>query len=351
LPAASRLVFNSNNHIQPAVFESAGTLQRDIGQSTGEVYWANAGGFSAYGGDFAVTLEGGAMIDWGDATNGFAGRWLMLNSPEADSRVELTNPIDLTTGDRYLMVFDNPNTTSDVAVLSGDITGSNHAIWFRKYGDGVLWLKGSNDYHQVQLIYGGALRVDSEDVLSTNSTLRFEESSWQIQTVLETAGTLTKDVGTAVETNAITWVQAGGFAAFGGPLSVNLENGTTLDVGAAVNGFNGKVLQLGSRTADDVVTLENDLVMTNRAFHVCTFDNPHTDADRAVLAGDITQTGWGDFCARGWGTTGHPRHRRADDGGDYIALPPDPGLWRRIPGPRLGRGGEGRWRRDGAIAR
>ena len=302
LPVASRLVFNSNNHTQPAVLEGEGALVRNIGQATGEVYWVNAGGFSAHGGEFAVTLEAGATLDWGGATNGFNGKWLMLNSPDADSRVELTNPIDLTTGDRYVMVFDNPDTTGDVAVLSGDITGSNHGTWFRKYGDGVLWLTGSNDYHQVQLIYGGALRVDSEDVLSTNSTLRFEESNWQIQSVLETAGTLTKDAGTAIETNAITWVQAGGFAAYGGPLSVNLEGGATLDVGVADTGFNGRVLQLGSKTATDVVTLENDLVMTNRAFHVCTFDNPYSNTDYAVLAGDISYGGWGDLYARGWGT-------------------------------------------------
>jgi len=302
LPVASRLVFNSNNGSQPAVLESKGVLARDIGQTTGEVYWANSGGFSAYGGDFTVTLEGGATLDWGSPSNGFNNGWLMLNSPDADSRVELSNPIDLTTGDRNLAVFDNPSTTSDVAVLSGNITGSDHGTWFRKRGDGVLWLKGSNDYHQVQLIYGGALRVDSEDTLSTNSTLRFEEGNWQIQTVLETCGSVTKDVGTAVESNAITWVQAGGFAAYGGPLSVNLEGGTTLDVGTAATGFNGKVLQLGSRTANDVVTIENDLSIVNRGFHVCTFDNPDSDADYAVLAGDVTLVGWGDLHARGWGT-------------------------------------------------
>jgi len=289
LPTNSLLRFEGNGGNREAVLLTTGTLDRDIGGSDGEVHWNGNGGFAARGGRFTVTLEGGAQVDWGDADAGFNGRRLMFNSKYADDMVELVNDIELNNVSRWVYVFDNTDTKMDVGVLSGNITGTRNGDQrLYKQGAGVLWLQGTNStWGQPMDLDDGVVRLDGIENLSTNTTVIFHQG-WNQPGVVECKGSITDwNVGPWDEPKAFSWdSEHGGFAAFGGPLTVSLEGGITLNWGSVDTGFDGKYLQFGSRTANDVVTLVNDIDLGGNR-NVVVFDNPDSDADYAVIAGVI----------------------------------------------------------------
>ena len=298
LPSGSLLRLDANSNAREAILLSNGTLTRDIGTGAGEVRWDNnGGGFAARGGKLTVDLEGGAQIVWNNGDTGFNNKWLMLNSQYADDVVEFVNDIDLNNSSKNIRVFDNTDTQMDYAVLSGNITGPNSGERLNIYGPGLLWLRGTNDYSKMTWQNGGVIRIDGPENLSPNSSLVFNQGDWTQPCILEAKGTLTNDVGPNNEAGAISWDQQhGGFAAFGGPLTVDLEGGGALSArGSNQQGFDDHWLQLGSYTANDVVTFENDIWVWENDFQVQLFDNTDSTADYAVMAGDLSFQGWGDF--------------------------------------------------------
>ena len=306
LPTGSTLRFHANAGNREAVFLSRGSFARDIGTAPGEVRWDdNGGGFAARGGKLTVTLEGGAQVNWGNAGAGFNSKRLMLSSKYADDMVEIVNDIDLNNVSRWVYVFDNGDTKADAGVLSGAITGvRNGGERFYKAGPGVLWLRSTgSDWGQPLHLDNGVVRLDGIGNLSTNTTLAFDQNTRTTPGILECKGSIADwNVGALGEARAFYWGQHGGFAAYDGPLTVNLESGATLTPGGTANGFNGKALQLGSRTADDIVTFENDLYLNNNTLRIQVFDNPDSANDRAVYSGDITRTSNGQLEIGGDGT-------------------------------------------------
>jgi fibronectin-binding autotransporter adhesin len=144
LPATSLLQFNNG------VLETSGTFARTIGTADGNVYWNNAGGFSAYGAPLTATLNGGAKIDWAavTASGGFNAKNLIFGSfASANNVVTLTNDLDLK-GNRTVTVNDNTSSTEDSAVLSGIIAnGDATARTLIKAGTGTLVLaNAANTY-------------------------------------------------------------------------------------------------------------------------------------------------------------------------------------------------------------
>jgi len=286
LSTNSLLRFEGNAGTREAVLMSNGSFLRDIANSAGNVYWQEHGGFAARGGDLAVNLEGGITLVTKNGGNGFRNKQLQLNSKYADSMVDFQNDIQLESTDWIsVTVFNNPATDRDLGCLSGVIgEGSSDKGW-RKKGQGTLWLPNTNTYASTTLIDDGALRALDGVGLPVASRLYIEgDNEWR-PCVLESSGTFTRDI--ANSSSNVFWGERGGFAAWGGPLTVNLEGGATLSWGSNSEGFNGKRLHLGSRTANDVVTLVNDVVLGgNRYVHV--FDNPYSDADYAVMSGAIS---------------------------------------------------------------
>ncbi len=295
LPAAAPLRFSSQADDEYAMFEGKGTIVRDIGTGPGQVYWDNRGGFSGLGGPLTVTLEGGSGLTWTNAMMGLNNKYLQLGSPFADSAATLVNNLDITTADAYVMVWDNAASSNDVGVLAGDITGSNNAVWFRKYRNGTLWLKGANTYAQRTLLDDGILRLDSQANLSPNSMLAFDQDNWgTAPAVIECKGALARDIGLETEPGTLSWARAvgnGGFAAFGGPLTVTLEGGATLDWGSTTAGFGGHVPQFGSRTANHRVELTNPVDLNSRERFIVTFDNATYTNDVALWSGIISGSG------------------------------------------------------------
>ncbi|MEI7683482.1 MAG: autotransporter-associated beta strand repeat-containing protein, partial [Planctomycetota bacterium] len=158
--ATSSFVINNGGILQ---LSGGGSATFALGTANGNVDFEWGGGFAARGGD--LTLNLGAMSWSQTAGTGqlVAGANLALNSPTADSLVNLTSNINLGAGkaQRDIYVYDNPNSTNDRARLSGTLTESNGAaIDLVKLGPGVLELTNTdNAYTGGTLVNEGELRL------------------------------------------------------------------------------------------------------------------------------------------------------------------------------------------------
>jgi autotransporter-associated beta strand protein len=141
------------------------------------------GGFSAHNGNATVslvtTIGGSTAADlvWDNGaflSNGYA---LLMGSTKADSRVDLTNAIGLDNGTatnsyfaREIRVADNTSSTTDVARLSGVISGSANADLL-KTGAGVLELTNTNTYSGNTLIQQGTLIATNGAAIANTSAV------------------------------------------------------------------------------------------------------------------------------------------------------------------------------------
>ena len=158
LPAGSTL------RLRGGILESQGTLLRNLGTGSGQLNWIDAnddgdGGFAALDGTLHVTIGGGANLTWN--VGGFVptGRDLLFNSETADDAVTLHNPIDLGNFQRTVRVFDNSDSSSDQAVMSGVLSGTGG---IEKKGNGELELSAAN-------LYTGPTSVDNGRFTMTGS--------------------------------------------------------------------------------------------------------------------------------------------------------------------------------------
>ena len=166
-----------------------GTFSRQLGLGNGKLTWSGidavgaqigqeqgSGGFAAVGSDAIVDLTPVIGTDFTWEEPGFvnSGHALVFGSTRATAKVTWVDNIVLTaTGQvvnynaRQFRAIDNPNSTSDVAVLSGTISGTvrNDLL---KTGNGELILTGNNTYSGATLITDGTLRMNGS---ATNSFL------------------------------------------------------------------------------------------------------------------------------------------------------------------------------------
>jgi autotransporter-associated beta strand protein len=164
---------NNKSYIEfrGGVFEvdGGGTLSRTLGSGNGKIDWDNGGtdrgngGFSAINGNATVTIQDAT---WGQGKfiqDGFA---LVFGSTKADSRVDYTSGIGLDNGTagaynaRVIRTIDNPNVTTDVARISGVISGSVNSDLV-KTGTGMLELTAANTYGGRTAVTAGTLLVSN----------------------------------------------------------------------------------------------------------------------------------------------------------------------------------------------
>jgi len=277
------LVFNSDTTTEPAILRASGTFARNIGTGAGEVSWAGHGGFSAVGGPLTVTLNGGAAIS-SSAADGLNGKRLQMGSAAADAPVEITNDIDYGSSLSVVM-FDNTNTSADIAILSGDLVGAGN---FGASGEGTVWLTGNNSFgggKRLGCSEGPVIRAEDGVGLPADAVLFFNNG------IFESNGTLTREPGNAA--GKVYWNGDGGFSAAGGPLSVALVptgGGSPGDALSWGTDFRSRHLYMGSPTADDVVTFVND-IDCGGGRTIAVLGNPDSDADGVVFSGNITSTG------------------------------------------------------------
>ena len=254
---------------------SAGTLNFNHDQVFGDA--ANTLIFT--GGTFNNTTNGPETLAY-DYTQTWGGSFTFGGN----------RPLYLGAGPVTLSANSTVTVVTNILTVAGPISG---APYLAKAGEGVLELTGTNDYTGITYISYGVLRADEGIGFPANSALYLNYNGTVGPNCLETSGTFTRNIGTSA--GEVYWSFSGGFAARGGPLTVNLEGGATLNWTDANTGFRSQYLLLGSRSATDVVTLENDIDMRlNRNIYV--FDNPASTSDYARLTGVLAN---GDATARG----------------------------------------------------
>ena len=159
--------------------QGGGTFARTIGIGADRVNWTGltnlgaaqdedrgGGGFSAFGADVSVTLNGGAQIYWEDLGFVRSGHGLIFGSSTANAVTEFTNPLSLTAFDnaepnynaREIRVLDNPGSATDWARVSGIISGTIHNDLL-KSGPGTLELSATNTYLGTTQVNEGRLLV------------------------------------------------------------------------------------------------------------------------------------------------------------------------------------------------
>jgi autotransporter-associated beta strand protein len=170
-----------------------GTFSRQLGFGVNKITWSGidslgvaiqqergSGGFSAFGVDATVDLSPvtGTTLVWEDPGFINSGYALTFGSTRANAKLTWVDDISLTSLDqnvnynaREFLAIDNPNSTADVAVLSGTISGTVRDD-LMKTGNGELILAGANNYLGATLVTDGVLRVNGSILSSFLTDVR-----------------------------------------------------------------------------------------------------------------------------------------------------------------------------------
>jgi fibronectin-binding autotransporter adhesin len=249
---------------------TAYTLTRSLGTGTGAIAWqsSSSGGFAAKGAKFTVNIGGsGGSLTWASTANFVASnRELVFGSTTADAEIEFQNPIDLNgAAVRTIRVNDNPNSTSDVARLSGSLSGAGSGL--TKAGPGNLVLSAANTYTGVTTIAGGVLRLNDAAALpgGIGTTASGPASALTIDGGVVGLGDGDFSRGLGTGTNQVQITSGGGFAAYGADRAVNLGgNGTPTALTWGSGNFittAGGTFVLGAADATHMVDFRNPIAL------------------------------------------------------------------------------------------
>lgn len=157
----------SNLELNSGVLETSGTFVRSLGSGPGEVQLTGStAGFSAFGGSLTVNLGGAAaQVAWGSPF--FAPDVLLLNAASADGALDFQNGIDLGPATRTIQA----DSLTQVATISGIITGSPPASGLVKTGTGILELTAANTYLGDTTLNGGTLLAGNDSAFATGTVL------------------------------------------------------------------------------------------------------------------------------------------------------------------------------------
>ncbi len=145
---------NSNIEFDGGIFESNGLFNRGVGTTSDDVQWAGSGGFAAIGTTLDVDLDGGQTLAWNENSFVPTGTVLEFGAPDADSDVVFANNIDLTGGDRQIVVIPNA-TGNDGAIMTGALYDGALTVGDGN-ADGTLFLAADNTYAGTTTINSGA---------------------------------------------------------------------------------------------------------------------------------------------------------------------------------------------------
>jgi autotransporter-associated beta strand protein len=285
------------------------SFTRGLGTSGAAFEWTgNGGGFSAGAAPMTVNIGGQATpitLSWGSAPADVGTKLvgtLKFGSTSAVAATTFQNSIALGSVDGTIQVDHNPNSTSDIAEITGNISGSAGII---KTGVGALKLSGANVYGGTTTINGGVLLagVGGATGIPSNSFININGGMLQVSDV----ATFTRSLGTSGA--AFQWgLNGGGFSADANPLSVNVGGqatpitlawgSTSADVGTKIVG----PLTLNAWTAGNALTFQNGIDLAGGARSLVLGGNsvylngPIVDS---VGGASLTKTGPGVFCIGG----------------------------------------------------
>ena len=281
---------------------ASGDFLRDVGAGAGQVQWAAAGGFTAFGGDRAVNLGGAsAGLTWAGS---FGSTGLILSSFDSDSKVTFQNPIDLNGSVRTVTVA-NGSAAVD-AELSGQLSGTTGGI--NKAGAGTLLLSAANTYGGATTIGQGVLMLGAAGD-GTNTPLGITGGNTIVSATggaldvggitLSTAEPLTLNGSGRSNNGALT--NSGAAAAYSGAItlasasSIGSTNGTLSITGGITGAFGLTFEGTGNTTLSTTALNANVPVVTKIGSGNLTVDvdNSANVAPISVNAGTLTLSGAG----------------------------------------------------------
>lgn len=299
LPSTSFLTLDGG--ILQSYGTSAITFNRPLGTSGSAVAWTpGGGGFSAGNGSLTVNIPGGALT-WSSNASDQGSKilgTLKLSSASATAVTTLQNGINLGGADRTIQVDDNPNSSSDNAVISGNITGTGGVV---KTGDGLLILSGTNNYSAATTISGGVLQANLGTALPTGSYVILDGGVLQ-----NNSTSFARSLGTTQDGSHFQWtVGGGGFSPSGSALTVNIGgDGHTLAWGPTPGTNIMGTLKLGSSSATADVTFQNALDLGGDTRTIQTDGNFSAYLPSAITGtGALVKTGSGTLRFTGAGNT------------------------------------------------
>jgi fibronectin-binding autotransporter adhesin len=222
----------------------------------------------------ALTLNGGDLWAEYEGTVGNAITVAANSTLNGNNyaTTHFTGAVTLT-GARTLTVTGNGRVVFDGAVGQ---SAAGYAL--TKAGVGALVLNAASTYTGATTITGGTLALGTGGTISAaNLTLNGG--------VLATAGTFSRTLGTGAGQLQFG-SSGGGFAAYGGALTVSLTAGTDW-----FNLFNSQWAYFGSSVSDNVVTFTNNLALNSGDYFLDVADNTATTADRTVFTGTLSGSG------------------------------------------------------------
>ncbi len=218
------------------------------------------GGFSAFGGNVVVTLKpiggvSGGDLTWASTNSGFVqtNDPLMFGSETATAMIQLSNGIALNGAQREIRVYDNINSATDLAFLSGNLTGTGTS-GINKTGNGTLQLGATNSYAGATTITAGTLQITS--IANGGAVSSLGNSTNAAGNLTFSGGTLeyaTSSNGSTDRNFTITSGGSGAIAVTGaGELTISgtsaATNGTFTKSGSGTLILNGNNLHTGTTT-------------------------------------------------------------------------------------------------------
>ena len=210
-------------------------------------------------------------------------------------------------------VFNGANTYSGQTVIEGGAlngtlnTAANNGGAFSTTGtpnyaltDGALQVT----MVQVTTTQNGIATKQFTPSLPTTSNLNFAGPDQFTGGVLQTSGTFSRQVGT--DPGGVQWTGSGGFAAYGGPLTVTLGASSALGGQLVWGGSSfvpfGSSLIFGSAMSNNMVTFTNPIDITGGTASILVGDNGNPAGSVATMSGVIS--GSGDLSIGGGGFNG-----------------------------------------------
>ncbi len=254
------------------------------------------GGGSGFGGAIFVN-SGGALTVTGDSL--FKGNQVIggtsLNGgaagQAAGTALFIMKGADVTLdpGAGHVITFDDGIADNSAASITGSALAAGNGASLN-IGDsaapgtdtGLVIFNGTNTYSGQTNIYSGVLQAVDGVGIDGYSNINIAGG------VLQTTGTFSRFIGT--QPNDIQWTAGGGFSAFGGGLTVSLNNGDPLTWGSGSFEVTGDPLVLGSSSAQGATTFTNAINLNGSTDTVIVQANA-ANTDTAILSGVLSNGG------------------------------------------------------------
>ncbi|MET4634380.1 fibronectin-binding autotransporter adhesin [Kaistia defluvii] len=245
------------------------------------------GGGSGYGGAIFVA-SGGTLNISGNAT--FDGNSVFGGSSEnggqageaagTDLFMMKGSTVNLNAGAGNTIVFNGTIADNSAASISSTSIASGQGAGLN-IQSGLVILNGANTYTGQTKISGGVLQAIDGGGVNSNSNINLAGG------IFQSNGTFNRYLGAA--SNRLQWTGSGGFAAEGGDLTVNLNNGATLtwDSGNFVGA--GSSLLFGSDSANADVHFKNAINLNGGERTIV--NNGGADGDNLVYMKGVLSNG------------------------------------------------------------